>query len=328
MTIRLNTRFSTLLISNIFLTMLLSFLLCAPALARTNAIVPVAPMAWLLAQVGGDDVEIQTLVPPGASPHSFEVRPRQMADLATAQLFFTLNMPLETQIQGKLLERSPDLKVVDLNRGITLRYFSHEEEEFEEHHHHADEDMDEHHDADEEFGEGHQHEAEYEHSDLGNADPHTWLNPQNAKIQAANMAEALAALHPERASFYQANLKVVQDKLSALDNQLSALLAPYKGQSFLVYHPAFGYLADHYGLKQVAVEMEGKEPTPRRLAALIEQARDYGVKIIFVQPQFSKAAVNRLAEELAIKVVVMDPLAYDYPANLEAIIKSLQAGFD
>lgn len=282
----------------------LVFIVCLapPAWAKASTVVPVPPMAWLLRQLAGDDLEIITLIPPGASPHSYDVTPRQMAQLAEADIFFTLNMPMERQLLARLQTSRPDIEVVDLNQGIAMRYFSEAEQGVEDHEH------------------GHeQHSQEH---DLAEPDPHTWLDPHNAQIQAANMARSLRP----KVNNLPEKLAILQEKLGRLDSRIKAALAPFQEHSFLVYHPSFGYLAQRYGLKQVAVEMEGKEPTPRRLAGLVEQAKAHGVKVIFVQPQFPRAAVERLAGEIQGAVVSLDPLAYDYINNLDTMVKNLQQG--
>ncbi len=288
------------------LGILLALLMLVPVpsvWAKTVAVVPIAPMAWLLGQLTNNDEEIITLLPAGASPHSFEVSPQQMVGLAGADIFFTLGLPMEKPIMASLQNIAGNSLLVQLNQGIILRHFTKEEEDFEEHASGA--------------GETHAHEP---------VDPHTWLNPQNASTQAANMAVALSRINPAGRALYQERLANLQARLANLDARLMDALSAYRGQSFLVYHPAFGYLAERYGLKQVAVEMEGKEPSARRLLKLVDQARQHGVKIIFVQPQFPKAAANRLAAEINGTVVMLDPLAFDYMANLESIVGNLQKG--
>jgi zinc transport system substrate-binding protein len=158
-------------------------------------------------------------------------------------------------------------------------------------------------------------------------DPHTWLNPLNAIIQAQIMAESCSALNPSRAEYYQENLNRLRQVLQELDETLAAALAPFKGQSFLVYHPAFGYLAGRYGLTQMTVERDGKEPGPRQLAATLEQARARGVRIIFVQPSLPRRQAAALARELGAQIVAVDPLAKDYILNLRQIAGQLQAGW-
>jgi zinc transport system substrate-binding protein len=162
----------------------------------------------------------------------------------------------------------------------------------------------------------HDHDHDHAH---GEADPHVWLSPRNAKILAANTAAALRELDPAHAADYDANLETLHADLDALDARVAKALGPLRGQTLLVYHPAFGYFADAYGLRQEPVEVEGKEPTARQLAALIDEAKRDGVRVIFVQKQFSVQSASALAEAIGGAVVPVDPLAYDYLANLEGL---------
>jgi zinc transport system substrate-binding protein len=268
----------------------------AAAQAKPKAIVPIAPMAWLLHEIAGDDLEIITLIPAGFSPHTFEVSPRQMVELSQAGIFFTLNMPPERRLLQKIAANSPSMRVIDLNQGIALHYFDAQEE-----------------------GHG-------ESGAVSEPDPHTWLNPENAIQQAAVMAAALRGFGREQQR-YDHNFEVLAAKLRQLDASLQISLRPFAGQKFLVYHPSFGYLARRYGLRQIALEEEGKEPTPRHLARLLEQARKLGIKIIFTQPQFPRAQAERLAQAIGGKVVTLDPLAYDYLDAMGKIAEQLSEGF-
>ena len=273
-------------------------------------VAPIEPMAYLLERVAGQDFTVRVLIPKGGSPHTFEITPRQMVELSGAKACFSLNMPLERSIVARLRAANPAMQVFVLNQNIAMRYFTARESAAENH--------------------GHEIEGRYEDEveDYGagaQPDPHTWLDPLNAIIQAENMAKGLSRLNPERQAYYQANLHALVNDLEELDRRLSRALLPYKGQSFLVYHPAFGYLARRYGLEQVAVEMEGKEPTPRALAQTLAMAKSQGIKVVFVQPHFPEAQATLLAEELGGFVVVLDPLAKDYILNLMKIVNDLTA---
>jgi zinc transport system substrate-binding protein len=153
----------------------------------------------------------------------------------------------------------------------------------------------------------------------GAPDPHIWLDPELVKIQASTIAAALSQLDPVHAAEYKKNLQALAADLDRVNAELAAALAPLKGKSFMVYHPAFGYFAAAYGLKQVAVESEGKEPSAKELADLIDRAKQEQVKVIFVEPQFSKKSAAAVAAAVGATVVAMDPLAPDYLHNLEAM---------
>jgi zinc transport system substrate-binding protein len=150
-------------------------------------------------------------------------------------------------------------------------------------------------------------------------DPHIWLSPRLVKVQAGTIAEALIEIDPAGKTSYEENLAAFHQDLDALDAHLAEALAPIKGKTFMVFHPAWGYFADDYGLEQEAIELEGKDPSAQQVARMIEMANDEGVRIIFVQPQFSMESPRRVAEAIGGAVLPIDPLARDYIANLERV---------
>ena len=150
-------------------------------------------------------------------------------------------------------------------------------------------------------------------------DPHIWLSPRLVKVQAGTIAEALIEIDPAGKTSYEENLAAFLQDLDALDAHLAEALAPIKSKTFMVFHPAWGYFADDYGLEQEAIELEGKDPSAQQLARVIEMATDEGVRVIFVQPQFSMESARRVAEAIGGAVVPIDPLARDYIANLERV---------
>ncbi len=157
------------------------------------------------------------------------------------------------------------------------------------------------------------------------SDPHTWMNPELALVQAGTICNALARIDPQGADAYRANMDSLRAEILKLDEELSEILAPCRGGSFFVFHPAFGHFADAYNLEQIAIESEGKEPSARKLAELIESAASRGVRAIFVQPQHATRSAETLADEIGATLVPLDPLAYDYPRNLRRIAVAIAA---
>ena len=156
------------------------------------------------------------------------------------------------------------------------------------------------------------------------SDSHVWMSPRIAKTLTAGICRELCTLDPPHAEDYRNNLRKLRDDLDALDASLTKTLAPLKGKTFFVFHPALGYFAKDYGLIQEAVESEGKSPGPRHISDLIARAKTAGAKAIFVQPQFSRRAAGIIAEEIGGRVVVLDPLSADYINNLKHIAEELQ----
>jgi len=263
------------------------------ASAKVEVVVPIAPVGWLMSQVGGAEVRVSVLVPPGQSAETWQVLPRQMEDLGRARLYAFAGLPFEGPLVEKLKAVFPNLTVLDLRQGIQLR-----------------------------AGEDHHEEGGAEHVH-GAADPHLWLDPMLMKGMATTAAKALAKTAPEKAPVFEANLLTLHAELGTLNAQLKALLEPLKGREFFVFHPAFGYFADRYGLKQTAVEYEGKAPGARRLSELAEQIKNGGAKALFVQPQYSTAEAKALADSAGLPLVTLDDLAGDYPENLLRIAQAL-----
>jgi len=213
-----------------------------------------------------------------------------------------MGFPFEETLIKKVGSTFKNVEVVDLQQGIKLRAVTEEEEKS-----HGDADKEE-----------HSHEA-------GEMDRHTWLDPQLAKIQARTVAVTLIRIDPSHKAQYEKNLKDFQADLDAVHEQLTKALAPVKGKSFFVFHPAYGYFGDAYGLKQIAVQLGGKEPTARQLARLIELAKEDGVRVIFVQPQFSKKGAEALARAIGGAVVPLDDLAPDYVKNLREMAAKIDS---
>ncbi len=156
------------------------------------------------------------------------------------------------------------------------------------------------------------------------ADPHTWMSPRLALTQAGTICDALVRIDPPGARAYRAGMDSLRADLLVLDEELLRLLAPCRGSSFFVFHPAFGHFAQAYGLEQIALESEGKEPSARELANLIESASSGEVRAVFVQPQHPARSAKTLADEIGAVIVIIDPLAYDYPENLRTIASAVK----
>jgi zinc transport system substrate-binding protein len=158
-------------------------------------------------------------------------------------------------------------------------------------------------------------------------DPHIWLAPPLAVLQARTITDELKQIDPAHEATYESNFRALQTDLEKVDKKIAGSLAPFKGKKFFVFHPAFGYFADTYGLQQVAVEVEGKEPLPKQLASLIQRAKKENVKTIFVQPQFSSKTAETLAKAIEGAVVTLDALAQDYLKNIETIAEKIESSF-
>jgi zinc transport system substrate-binding protein len=157
-------------------------------------------------------------------------------------------------------------------------------------------------------------------------DPHIWVSPRHARAMARNIGTALAALLPAQAATLESRLERLLAEIDATDTEVREILRDSRGRAFFVFHPAWGYFAEEYGLRQVAIQESGKEPDPRALAEFIEEAKEAQVKVVFAQPHFDAASARVIAEELGGRVESLDPLAYDWPRNLRDAARAIAAG--
>lgn len=279
-----------------------------PAGERLSVFVSIAPQAYLLERVGGDRVSVEVLVRSGQSPHTFEPTARQMTALAASDVYFAQGLPFEEGLVRRIASVNPELLIVDASFGIPRLGTDEEAAGGPGEHRHAPE-AGEH--------EKRRHAAE--------ADPHIWLDPSLAAMEAINMAEGLKSLLPSEAATIADNLSNLLNELESLDAELREALEPLSGSTLFVYHGAFAYFAEAYGLRQEAIQIGGNEPTAKALTGLVERARADDVRVIFVQPQFAGQSARAVAEELGGAVVPIDPLAGDYLANMRRIAEAVRA---
>jgi zinc transport system substrate-binding protein len=256
--------------------------------------VSIAPQKYFVNQIGQERVNVQVMVSPGASPATYEPKPRQMAALAKTSVYFAIGVPFEKNWLKKIAAANPNMQVVHTDHGIQKIPMS-------AYHHH-------------------QTEPHSGKDRQGEPDPHIWLSPALVMIQARTIRDALQEIDPAYRSVYETNYEAFASTLAALDAELRNMFADKQGLQFMVFHPSWGYFAHTYGLKQVAVEIEGKDPKPAQLKELIEHARANEIKIIFVQPQFSSKSAKLVAKEIDGQVVVADPLAQDWLRNLREVV--------
>lgn len=305
--------------------------------------VSILPLKSIVGGIVGDDFDVRVLVPAGASPETFEPTPRQFVDLNRARLIFNVGLiDFETTLLGKIEARD---KVVDLSRGIDLIAGSCS------HAHGKVARADEPHAAamseeqqtagtaatPEEQQTAGSHAAAmpgerqlagshaatpapqaHGHCHAHGIDPHIWTSPRALQRMAANAYEAIHALWPDSVK-YTENHARLQEQLAALDARTAGKIAASGVRYFIIYHPALTYYARDYGLQQVAIEDDGKEPSARALARLIEQARHDGVRRIFYQSQFPASAVEVIARDIEAQSVAIDPLKEDVIANIDSL---------
>ncbi|WP_416995079.1 metal ABC transporter solute-binding protein, Zn/Mn family [Alistipes dispar] len=257
-----------------------------PASQEKTLYVSILPIRSLVKEIVGEDFRIEVLVPPGASPETFEPTPRQFIGLNEAQLVFNVGLlEFETALLDKIEDRT---KIVDLSRGIVRIEGSCA---------HAGRN-----------GSDHAH----------GVDPHVWTSPRALQRMAENAYEAIHARWPDSAK-YTANHARLQEELRQLDLRTAEKIARSGIRYFIIYHPALTYYARDYGLRQEAVEADGKEPSAKRLTALIRQARKDGIGRILYQNQFPVSVVETIARDIGAECAEIDPLREDAIANIDSI---------
>ena len=264
---------------------------------KITVAVSLQPYATLVKMLGGDRVNVVTLLPPGADPHNFEPKPAVIKAFSLAQVYFSDGSGLDKVWLPRFLAANKDVKVIDISKNIEWMKSEHDDHDIHGHHHDEDE-----------------------------IDPHIWTSPYRVKFLAQNIYQALKQLDPEHEIFYMRQNHLAQDRLIALERKLNETVIglPSDRRSFIVFHPSYGYLAKDFKLKQYAIEVNGKEPKPRDLANLIKMGRKNGIKAVFVQPEFSKRAAETIAKDLGAVVVETDPLAADFIGNTEKFIEALK----
>lgn len=266
------------------ITALILMISISASAAGIRAFVSIPPQKYFLHKIGGDLVEINVMVPPGADPHIYEPAPRQMVALSKADLYLTIGLSIESAWMEKFKSVNPRMTAIQTDAGIAKKPMA--EHEAHEGHHHADELL----------------------------DPHIWLSPPLVKIQAGNILKGLTAADPGNKEIYERNFAAFTREIDALDAQLRQKLK--KGTEFMVFHPAWGYFADAYGLKQIPVEVEGKSPKAAGLQKLIVYAEKHHIRTVLVQPQFSTRDAEMVARSIHGKTAVADDLAENWAENL------------
>jgi zinc transport system substrate-binding protein len=273
----------------------------ARAAEPLEVIAGVPPVAYLVERIGGEHVAVDVLLQPGQDPHTYEPTPKQVRSLARAKLFFRVGMPFEDRLIEKIQSAHENIAIVDTTSGITKRLAAPDEG-----HDHG--------------GRGDEHHAEADY------DPHVWLSPPNLRVQAENIAAALAKADAQHAADYRANQERLDADLAALDARIAARIKPFAGRIMFVFHPAFGYFADRYGLKQKAIQAGGKQPSLMQLQKLIHEAKAAKAKTVFVQPQFDPRSAAAVADAIGGKAVPLNDMSKDVFANLEEIAGKVEQG--
>jgi len=286
--------------NKVFFTGFLLIFICFAQEASARPLrvfVSILPQKYFVEKIGGDLIDVAVMVEPGASPHTYEPKPQQMVALAKTNIYFAIGVPFEASWLEKIAATNPNMLIVHTEAGIKKipMKAQHQQPELEEDHHSI-------------------------------KDPHVWLSPPLVMILAGNMLQAFVKVDPDHLSVYEKNHDNFIRELVVLDAEIrGAFKGKGKDVEFMVFHPAWGYFAQAYGLQQVPIELEGKQPKAAELQSLIQYAKERGIKVIFAQPQFSWQAAQAIARSLQGQIVFVDPLAADWDRNLRQVASKFEA---
>ena len=262
--------------------------------------VTIPPQAWIVEKIAGDKVDVQVLVKPGQDVHTFSPTPKQLSQLADAKGFFGIGLPIEETLIPKIKSNLKSLQIFDASKNTHTPAEDYAKDDLKV-----------------------TVEADHDHDHHNGIDRHIWLDPVLVMTIVTNTANGLSELFPDDKPTFTDNAYKVLMELKSLYGNLETELKPIRGKSFLVTHPAYGHFARRFGLHQVALEVHGKEPGPKQLEQIMKKAEEIHATTVFVQPQLSEATAKTLASELKLRIVPLDPLARDIPANLQHIAKAL-----
>jgi zinc transport system substrate-binding protein len=254
-----------------------------PSGGRLTVTVSIVPQKYFVDRVGGERVDVNVMVLPGNNPATYEPRPEQLTALSESAAYFSIGVPFEDAWLEKIAAANAGMVIVDTAAGIERMPM--------------------------EVGHGHSE---------GPLDPHIWLSPELVKVQARNIANALAKLDPAHDDEYKANLEAFIADIDELEADIKGTLAGANSK-FIVFHPAWGYFAHDFELEMIPIEIGGQEPSAQELAHLVEEAQEEGIRVIFAQPEFSTEDAETIAQEIGGEVLLVSPLAEDWLSNLTRV---------
>lgn len=318
-----------------------ALLLASELGAKPVLIASIAPVEYLAKTIGGDKIEVQSLAK--GDVHSYEPKPNDMKAVAKARIFIAAGLEFEEAWIPRFKASAKNLVVVQSDAKIAKLKEEHAEHDEEYGQHEAKDDKHAEHSAkdkhadhkvkdDKHSGHGEhakhdeKHEAHEEHDEEheAHADPHVWLNPMLAITMARNISDALIAMDKANKDFYLKNFQKLMNDLLAFDESAKNELAGLKNRKFVVYHPAWGYFAEHYDLEQISIERNGKEPKIDEMASTVKMIKDENIKVIFADPNRSQKSAQVLASQTGAKVELLDPLGYNLLENLKIAVRAIK----
>ncbi len=280
-------RFSTQVL--VLLLLLLAACSPSPATNTKSAIgvtVSILPEKYFVERIGGDLVSVNTMVVSGADPHTYEPKPAQMAALSNSRIFFRMGVEYESAWLDRISSTNPGMKIVDLSEGIQkLPSPAH-------------------------VGEANSGQG---------LDPHVWTSPTLVRSMVARIYTELSSLDPANEATYKTNLASIEKDIVVLDADIRASLKDLTNRRFMVFHPGWIYFAKDYNLEEISIEIGGTEPSASELSTLIDTAKADGIRVIFVQPEFSTQIARYIAKEIGGEVILVSNLAENWLENMRQV---------
>lgn len=255
----------------------------------------IPPIKGFIDAITQGDMEVVTMIPPGNSPTNYQPSPKELQKFSDAKVYFAMGVPAEnSNIIPKAKDLNENIEIVNLAKGVSEVYPMRNFSEDEDHSHEEDED----------------HEGE---------DPHIWLSPKRVIEMIDIIRDKLIEISPENEETYKENAESYKNELSNIDDSIKETLKGAKNQSFIIYHPSFGYFADDYGLNMIAIEESGKEASAKRITEVIDFAKDNNIKFVFYQGEFSSTQAETIAKEIDGEAIKVNPLSEEYIENMKNI---------
>jgi zinc transport system substrate-binding protein len=247
--------------------------------------------AFFVKKIAGDLVDVEIMVKPGSNPATYSPKPSQLKVISNSSLYFTIGVAFEKHWLQRFSSINNSMKLIDTTKNIKKIPMHNDVHDSDEHHHKG-------------------------------LDPHVWLDPMLVVKQVQVITEALIKEDPKNSELYLENEKKFIKELQNIDTKIKAIISKTKQKEFIVFHPAFGYFAKAYGLKQIAIEKEGKEPSVKYIKKVIDFAKKHNIKTLFVAPQFSQKSAKQIAKQIGGSVKSINPLSQDWDTNIINIAKS------
>lgn len=255
--------------------------------------VTIEPQRYFLEQLVGDKFTVKTLIPAGANPETFDPTPSQLINVSKSKIFFTLGtLNIENIIVEKIKENNPEILFENCSIGISRIH--------DETHHHDDDETSPHHDG----------------------DPHIWSSPNTAKVIIQNMYNSLISFDEKNKDYYKKRYDKLISIIDSTDTMIKDYLDIVPNKNFIIYHPSLSYFAEEYGLKQFVIEKDGKNPTPKQLANLIDIAKEKQIKVVFIQQEYDIKSAETIAKSIQAHMVSINLLNYNWNEEMLNIAKA------